>query len=479
MSDPLAEREEKGPSVGEFFSKIGTLLVIVSAIDLLIIGFNLFSEPSPSYQFDFGLLFFIGAGIIVLSLMSIFQNRIKYQLNEVVFAIFVIIILTLAIFIAPPEAMPVSALLPSPTPTYSEFIQGFNALGIIGAMIVLIAKKPNFGPEANRRVYQAVGGWIGAIMAVIIFILGLYMTYGFDISQYAGNGRYPGGKWDFFYAFLAFAGAPEVIKNAQLFWFNIYGLNQSVDNTRYIPGLPNFIWPVGWTIMIGAVVILLATVFRNRINLKIASGLLITGIVIALVGLSQFNDNFTNLDAALYHFNVEVTYPPQTDVYNQQLKLHDPGLFLFGVILILIEFVALFFIIYASFSAKPIDKWMMRRDRYIAAAEVATKEGKLETAMKYLELAAEWSSKVDEEDKAVELLTKVRQIEKKAIQMKKSKAAEDAKKKLKDDDSKDKKATEQKYKEVTEQAGTKKSEHVAKQDGADAGKPDKTPGDMK
>src|SRR4030042_326657 len=107
MSDPLAEREEKGPSVGEFFSKIGTLLVLVSSIDLLIIGFQTFSESSPSYQFDFGLLLFIGGGIIVLCFMSFFQNRIKYQLNAVVFAIFIIVILTLAIFIAPGKGMPV------------------------------------------------------------------------------------------------------------------------------------------------------------------------------------------------------------------------------------------------------------------------------------------------------------------------------------------------------------------------------------
>ncbi len=476
MSDPLAEREEKGPSVGEFFSRIGTILILVSAIVLLIIGFQTFSETTPSDKFNFGLLLFIGGGIIVLSFMTLFQNRIKYQLNEVVFAIFNVVILTFTIFVAPGKAMPVSGLFPSSPPTYTEFVQGFNAIGIIGALIVLIAKKPNFGPEANRRVYQAVGGWIGTIMAVVIFVLGVFMTYGFNISQYAGNGRYPGGKMDFFDAFL---GLNEIgIANAKIFWFNIYGLDQHVGDAGYIAGLASdFVWPVGWTIMIGAVIIFLAAVLRNRINLKIASGVLIAGIVVALTGLSQFDSNFKYLDGAMYKYYVgDLGW---ADVYTQQLKLRDPGLFLFGIILILIEFISLFFIIYASFSAKPIDKWMMRRDRYIAAAEVATKEGKLESAMKYLELAAEWSSKVDEEDKAVELLTKVRQIEKKAIQMKKSKAAEDAKKKMKDDEGKDKKASEKKYKEVSdkEEAGTKKSEHVAKQDGA----PDKTPkpeGDM-
>ncbi len=467
MSDPLAEREEKGPSVGEFFSKIGTILIMVSAVILLIVGLQTFPETSPSDKFNFGLLLVIGGGLIFLSILSLLQNRIKFQLNLVLYAIFTLIILVFTVFVAPGKGMPPSRIFGSAAPpTYTDFVQMFNAIGIIGTLIVLIAKKPNFGPEANRRIYQAVGGWIGTIMALVILLLGLYMVYGFNIAQYAGKGRYPGGKIDFFDAFLSIMDPRTT--NAMIFWFNIYGLRQVPGLVGYIPNVPDVIWPVGWTVMIGALIIFLAAVLRNRINLKIASGVLIAGIIVSLVGLSQFDSSFKNLDAAMYSYYVKDLN--WADVYFQQLELRDSGLFIFGIVLILIEFVALFFIIYASFSAKPIDKWMMRRDRYIAAAEVATKEGKLESAMRYLELAAEWSSKVDEEDKAVELLTKVRQIEKKAIQMKKAKAAEDAKKHMKDDDSK--KATEKKYKEVSEkdQAGTKKSEHVAKQDGSDEDK---------
>ncbi len=474
MSDPLAEREEKGPSVGEFFSKIGTILIMFSAVILLIVGLQTFPETSPSDKFNFGLLLIIGVGLIFFSILSLLQNRIKFQLNQVLFAIFTLIILVFAVFVAPGKGLPPSRIFGgAPPPTYTDFVQQFNAIGIIGTLIVLIAKKPNFGPEANRRIYQAVGGWIGTILALVILLLGLYMVFGFNIAQYAGNGRYPGGKGDFFDAFLSVID-PQT-SNAMIFWYSIYGHVQIPGQVGYIPNLPPVIWPVGYTVMIGAAIIFFAAVLRNHINLKIASGVLISGIIVSLVGLSQFDQSYKNLDAALYSYYVKDLN--WADVYFQQLELRDPGLFLFGIVLILIEFVALFFIIYASFSAKPIDKWMMRRDRYIAAAEVATKEGKLESAMRYLELAAEWSSKVDEEDKAVELLTKVRQIEKKAIQMKKARAAEDAKKKMKDDEGKDKKATEKKYKEVTEkdQAGTKKSEHVAKQDSDDEGPTSKTP----
>ena len=46
-----------------------------------------------------------------------------------------------------------------------------------------------------------------------------------------------------------------------------------------------------------------------------------------------------------------------------------------------------------SMAAKPIEKWRSTRDKCIAAAEVATRNGSLQTAVKYLEQAAMWSSK--------------------------------------------------------------------------------------
>jgi hypothetical protein len=351
--------------------------------------------------------------------------------------------------------------------SYTVFVQEFNSIGIAGSVIVLIAKKPNFGPEANRRIYQAVGGWVGTVLAVGLFLLGIFMTYGLNIAQYAGNGNYPGGKAAFFQAWVNAPGQAGL--NMMVNWFGIYGLFQSPsapDPTVgfYISGLPNVIWPVGWTIMIGAAITFIACVMRNRINLKIASGVLIGGIIVSLVGLGQFNYYWVGLNSAFYQYYVgQAAGLGWGDVYYQQLQLSDTGLFTFGIILILIKFIALFFIVYASFATKPLDKWTMRRDRYIAAAEVATREGKLDSAMRYLELAAEWSSKVDEEDKAVELLTKVRQIQKKAIQMKKAKAAEEAKKKLKAEEKGKKKEEPKVEVEEAEEAGTKKSKHVAKQ----------------
>jgi hypothetical protein len=83
---------------------------------------------------------------------------------------------------------------------------------------------------------------------------------------------------------------------------------------------------------------------------------------------------------------------------------------------------------YAGLVAKPTEQWRFKRDRFIAAAEVATRDGNLITAIKYLEAAAMWSSKIDEEDKSIELLTRVKQIKDKAIKLKKQEAAEKAKK---------------------------------------------------
>src|SRR5271157_848313 len=461
--DPLSEKEEKGPSLGGFFSVIGTLLIITSGIILFVVGFAFVGETIPSDQFDFVLLWLVGITLIVLSIINLLQGRIRFQLNEVFFALLSLLLVTVSMFFPPGKAM--APLTGVSLPSYKTFVQEFNSLGIAGSLIVLVAKKPNFGPEANRRIYQAVGGWVGTIFAVGLFLLGLYMTYGLNIAEFAGNGRYPGGKLSFFQAWVDLSGQPGL--DMMLHWFSIYGLFQSPSSPdptigHYVSGLPDFIWPVGWTVMLGAGITFIACVLRNRINLKVASGVLMAGIIVSLVGLGQFNYHWAGLDSAFYKYYLTTAQGQGwADVYYQQLKLTDSGLFPFGVVLVLLELIALFFIVYASFATKPLDKWTMRRDRYIAAAEVATREGKLDSAMRYLELAAEWSSKVDEEDKAVELLTKVRQIQKKAIQMKKAKAAEEAKKKLK---AEEKGGKEKKPKEVeAEEAGTKKGKHVAKQ----------------
>jgi hypothetical protein len=455
--DPLSEKEEKGPSLGGFFSVIGTFLIVFSGVVLFIVGLTFITDTNPTDQFDFALIFLVGIAIVVMSIWNLISSRVRVQLNEVFFAIAALLLLTISIFFPPNEIMPAfGGLTPQ---SYTVFIQECNAIGIAGSVIVLIAKKPNFGPEANRRIYQAVGGWVGTVLAVCLFLLGLYMTYGLNIAAYAGNGRYPGGKFTFFQAWVDEPGQAGL--NMMIYWFSIYGLSQTPGTAGYISGLPNFIWPVGWTIMIGAAITFVACVMRNRINLKIASGVLIGGIIVSIVGLGQFNYDWTGLGSAFYTYYVaQGSGLGWADVYYQQLQLSDTGLFTFGIVLVLIEFISLFFIVYASFATKPLDKWTMRRDRYIAAAEVATREGKLDSAIRYLELAAEWSSKVDEEDKAVELLTKVRQIQKKAIQMKKAKAADDAKKKLK---AEEKGKKEEKKVEEAEEAGTKKSKHVAKQ----------------
>ena len=110
------------------------------------------------------------------------------------------------------------------------------------------------------------------------------------------------------------------------------------------------------------------------------------------------------------------------------LKLSDPGVTVFGTILVLFYCISLMMLIYASFASKPIQQWRRKRDASIAAAEVFFREGKLPNAIKYLERAAQLSSKIDEEDKAVELLTRIKQIRDKAIKMRKAVAAEKAKK---------------------------------------------------
>ncbi|MHA1734491.1 MAG: hypothetical protein ACTSU5_21340 [Promethearchaeota archaeon] len=367
----------------EVLKILGSILCTVMGAILLVQSLgNAITTTDVDDQMSFVILVCIGAVIAVLAFLLVIERWTTKELNAITIALAFVVFFIVGIFVSPKSTV--------------TSIQVVDGLGIGGAIIILLAKKPNFGPEANRRIYQSVGGWLAAIIAIIVLATGLFILLIFDISDYAGNGTYPE---NFVEAFI------NSDDTAKMFYTNII-------QSSYV-------------IIVGALIILFTAVARNKITLKIASAVLTAGIITCLVGFSLFQDAYVNLN---YWFGNE-NYP-YSNVYELQLQLTDPGLFTFGVVMVLSAFISLFLLIYASFASKPLEKWRLKRDRFIAAAEVSIREQRLDKAVKYLELASHWSSRVEEEDKAVELLTKVRQIEKKAIAMKKAEAAKDAKKKL-------------------------------------------------
>ena len=182
----------------------------------------------------------------------------------------------------------------------------------------------------------------------------------------------------------------------------------------------NAIQSAGIVILVGGIVCMGAAIVRNKIGLLLSGIVILAGTIVIWVGCGQFLIEWTVMNALL-----QTWYPAE---WTTQLAMSDPGVYSIGLVLSVLEVVAMFIMIYASMAAKPIEKWRSTRDKCIAAAEVATRDGSLQTAVKYLEQAAMWSSKIDEEDKSIELLTRVKQIKDKAIKMRKQEAAEKAKK---------------------------------------------------
>ncbi|GAB4310350.1 MAG: hypothetical protein Kow0069_10410 [Promethearchaeota archaeon] len=378
----MSERVDKDLGL-EVAKVLGALICLVTGAILFVHSLTgAITTTDVDDQFSYILMVFIGAPIAVSAFFLVIERWTAREMNAVGFALGFFVAFILSIFIAPRLSV--------------GTVRNNGIAGIIGSIVILIAKKPNFGPEANRRIYQSVGGWLGFILSLMILAIGLYIRFGLDISAYAGNGTYPE---NFLEAFVFSNDAAKIYY-------------QSILDSSF-------------TIVIGALIILVASVFRNRINLKIAGSVMVFGIVTTFVGFSQFQTSYSNLN---YWFGNEEY--PYHNVYELQLMLKDTGLATFGIVLGSSCLIALFLLWYASMSAKPMEKWRLKRDRFIAAAEVSIREQRLDKAIKYLELAAVWSSKVEEEDKAVELLTKVRQIEKKAIAMRKAEAAKKAKKQL-------------------------------------------------
>jgi hypothetical protein len=251
---------------------------------------------------------------------------------------------------------------------------------------------PNIGKESDKHLYQAYGGFIDIIVGILMVFLGLYV-YFIDISQFAGSGTFPGGFIDTY-----------------------------IEDYNAIEYTYEAIQTSGLVMMVGGLIIIGASLVRNYITLTLASGVIIGGIVTSLIGLILFFQNWQELDS-LFQKN----YPDQ---YQAQLILSEPVVLSLGAVLMLYLFIGVIMIIYATSQSQPLEKWKTKRNHNLAAAEVAIRDQKLNKAIKYLETAAKWSSKLGEEDRAVELITRINNIKEKAIKMRKSEAAEQKKREL-------------------------------------------------
>jgi hypothetical protein len=369
---------------------LGSFVVFISAWAFFYFGFTgWFADPKEQLTHVIVSMIggFIGVTLLVFYILDFFYKK---SVNYGTLTIISLGLVVILFFISEPNSV------------LQNNLNTWAGVALGGILIMFVALRPNFGPEANKRIYQASSAIFAFIVAIIILILGIYIytpprnlagdpLFGLDIGDFAGTGRYPGNFIND-YVYLITDGIPQRL------YENIKG--------------------AGLYIMIGAMIIIAMAFVRNKITLLIASIGIVGGTGLALYGVGVFNTNWDALDDYYY------------DNFNRALELglNDPGISSIVLILCILEIIAAGLMLYAAFAAKPIEQWRRRRDQCIAAAEVATREGRLPQAVKYLEAAAMWSSKIDEEDKSIELLTRVKQIRDKAIKMKKAQAAEKAKK---------------------------------------------------
>lgn len=365
------------------FKYLGLIINIVSGFGQIVVGSNVGSKNGDPVQISYTFVLLLGIYVTFFGLLSLFRERIKWKVSIGYYTVSSMAAMIVEIFLLPRNTLD------------SNNLQTWVGVGFAGVLLILLAIRPNFGPEANKRIYQAAAGIFAFGVAICVIILGFYIYSILDIRTFMGYGTFPGNVYNTYI---------EKMSNADITGVKAY----------------NFVIESGTLLMIGGGIICVGALLKNKIGLLSAAIVFLVGIVVMLVGLGQFYTYWQVLDDLFYE-----DYPTE---YLQQLQLKDPGVYSIGVVLTLLEVIAMLLMMYASFSAKPLDKWRSTRDKCIAAAEVATREGSLATAVKYLEAAAMWSSKIDEEDKSIELLTRVKQIKDKAIKMKKQEAAEKAKK---------------------------------------------------
>lgn len=376
----------------EPLSRLGSLIVLIASVILMIFGMMglpilnnvaAFGTSSLSIGYTFLFIMIISMVIVILNFLSFSRPWLKFKIN-----VFISSILSLILFIGLILSVPGD-------PVQSEITFSMNLftwIGIGGVAIILISKRPNIGKESNKHIYQAYGAVIEFIVASCLLVLGIYVIV-FNIADFAGNGTFPGG------------------------FESAY-----VDDVPSIVVIYSQIRTAGIIMIVAASIIMLASVIRNLISLKVASAVIFAGIIVALTGISYF---FTNWE--LLNQKLDDEYPNE---FNAQLKLSDPIVYDLGVVLVMLLFLGLVMIIYASSQSEPLEKWRTRRNHNLAAAEVAIRDQKLQKAIKYLEQASILSSKLGEEDRSVELITRINSIKEKAIKMRKAEASEKKKKEL-------------------------------------------------
>lgn len=377
MSLELAEIEAP-------LSRFGSLISLVTSISLAILGIvGIFMSFDEVTQLNFVMISICSIIILLTSLLAFLSPWIEYKINFTVYSLLAVALYAMSIMLIPSGFASAAAAY------------GLIFVGILGIIIIFIDKRPNLGPEGNKHLYQAYGGILGFSMGILMLVLGIYIMV-FNVAENAGNGTIPG---NFYHDY-------------------ILGLGVYNDGLNTYNGLRG----AGIIVIVGSVIVMVLSVLRNTLGLKLSALIIFSGTIVSAAGLGAFSFYWGELDGLFFTYRF--------DEYYTQLYLKDPGVFSLGLIIFMLEFAAFFMVLYASIQSKPIEKWRTKRNHFLAAAEVATREQKLAKAIKYLEQAASWSSRLGEEDKAVELLTRVKQIRDKVIKMKKAQAAEKRKKQL-------------------------------------------------
>ncbi len=398
MSIEFEELEEPLSVLGSMIVAIASfILLLLGSMGFTILGGNeiqyiscitpthcetiRYSNLSIGYSFFF--IFMASLIILLFAILSIARNKIKFKVNVFVAAVFELIL-----FISLIMSVPGPPVQPEVTSSMVAFIW----IGIGGIAIIFLSKRPNLGKESNKHLYQAYGGVLNFLIGLILIILGAYIII-FDIGAFAGNGTFP-DAFD------------------QAYLLNVPSITATYGIIRL----------TGTIIIIGGVILMILSVIRNLITLYFSSIIMFGGIITVAVGVILFFQNWVILDS-LFSKN----YPLE---YDAQLRLQDPLIVNLGVVLILLSIIGVLMIIYAAQQSEPLDKWKQKRNTMLAAAEVSIRDQKLQKAIKYLEEASIWSSKLGEEDRAVELITRINSIKEKAIKMRKAQAADKKKAEL-------------------------------------------------
>ena len=163
----MSQSQQSMISSKDALIRLSSIIILVAGIFQFVVGIQFVGmvNTGSSTLLTYVMLFIGGLLLIILSILEFAYEWVTYKLKPSVYTL-----------ISMGELI-ISYFIPSSGTKAALNIAIGNSIGMFGVFFLLIALRPNFGPTANKKIYQAVAGIMAFIISIVLLGLGIYVVF--------------------------------------------------------------------------------------------------------------------------------------------------------------------------------------------------------------------------------------------------------------------------------------------------------------